>query len=118
MSGSVPRPTFSAPMRSASRRANSAAIDSCDVEAVGRRAGLADVAHLREHRALDGGVEVGVLEHEERRVAAELHRDAQDLLGRLFDQRAPDLGGAGEGQLARARVAQQRLDHRARVLAR
>ncbi len=87
-----------------------------DVEAVGRRAGLADVAHLREHRPLDGGVEVGVLEHEERRVAAELHRDAQHLLGRLFDQRASDLGGAGERELARARVLQQRFDHRAGVL--
>ena len=85
------------------------------VEAVGRRAGLADVAHLGQHRAVDGGVEVGVVEDEERGVAAELHRDAQDLLGRLFDQLAADLGRAGEGQLARARVAQQRLDHLARV---
>ena len=82
------------------------------VEAVGRRARLADVAHLREHRALDRSVEVGVLEHEERRVAAELHRDAQDLLGGLFDQLAPDLRRAGERQLARARVLQQRFDHR------
>ena len=55
--------------------------DSCDVEAVGRRARLADVAHLGDHRALDGRVEVGVVEDEERRVAAELHRDAQQLLG-------------------------------------
>ena len=85
------------------------------VEAVGGRAGLAHVAHLGEHRAVDGRVEVGVLEHEERGVAAELHRHPQDLLGRLFDQRAPHLGGAGEGQLARARVLQQRLDHRAGV---
>ena len=81
------------------------------VEAVGGRAGLADVAHLRGERALDGGVEIGVLEHQEGGVAAELHRDAQDLLGGLLDQRAPDLGGAGERQLAGARVAQQRLDH-------
>ena len=81
------------------------------VEAVGGRARLADIAHLGDHRAVDGRVEVGVLEDDERRVAAELHRDAQDLLRRLLDERAPDLRRAGEGQLARARVAQQRLDH-------
>jgi hypothetical protein len=49
------------------------------VEAVGGRAGLTDVAHLRQHRALHRGVEVGVLEHQERGVAAELHRQPQHL---------------------------------------
>ena len=49
-------------------------------EAVGRRAGLADVAELREHRAVDRLVEVGVVEHDERGVAAELHRGAQHVL--------------------------------------
>ena len=83
------------------------------VEAVGRGAGLADVAHLGEHRAVDGGVEVGVLEDEERRVAAELHRDPQQLVGGLLDS-SPDLGRAGEGQLAQARVVDQRPDRRAR----
>jgi ParB family chromosome partitioning protein len=80
-----------------------------DVEAVRTRAGLADVAHLGDHRPLDRRVEVRVVEDEERRVAAQLHRDAQDLLGGLLDERAPDLGRAGEGQLARARVADERL---------
>ena len=65
-----------------------------DVEAVGRRARLAAVAHLGDQRALDRGVDVGVVEDQERRVAAELHRHAQDLVGRLLDQRAPDLGRA------------------------
>ena len=69
------------------------------VEAVGGGAGLADVAQLRDEGALDGGVEVGVLEDQERGVAAQLHRDAQDLLGGLGDQRAADLGGAGEESL-------------------
>ena len=40
------------------------------VEAVGRRARLADVAHLGDHRPFDGGVDVGVVEDQERRVAA------------------------------------------------
>ena len=53
-----------------------------DMEAVGGGARLADVAHLRDQRALHRGVDVGVLEHEERRVAAELHRQAQEVLRR------------------------------------
>ena len=54
-------------------------------------------------------VEVGVLEDEERRVAAELHRHAEDLLRGLLDQLPADLGRAREGELAGARVADQRL---------
>ena len=58
------------------------------MEAVRRRARLAHVSHLRDHRALDRGVEVGVLEDQERGVAAELHRDLEDALGCLGDQLA------------------------------
>ncbi len=47
------------------------------VEAVRGSAGLTDVAHLREHRALHGGVQIGIPEHQERRVAAEFHREPQ-----------------------------------------
>src|SRR6266540_3962630 len=83
------------------------------VEAVGRGAGFADVTHLGDHRALDREVDVGVVEDQERGVAAELHGDAQDLVGRLGDERAADLGGAGERQLAGAPVLDQRLHHRA-----
>ena len=57
----------------------------------------------------DGGVHVGVLEHQERCVAAELHRGPQHLLGGAAQQDPADLRGAGEGQLAQPRVAQQRL---------
>ena len=106
---SVPRPTFSAPMRRASPLGELLGERLVDVEAVGGRAGLADVAHLRDHRAVERVVEVGVLEDDERRVAAELHRHAQELLGRLLDELAPDLGRAGERELARARVADERL---------
>ena len=77
--------------------ANSSATDSCDVEAVGRRAGLADVAHLGDHRALDRGVEVGVVEDEERaRCRRAPSRPLSTLVGGLLDQLAADLGGAGE----------------------
>ena len=63
-------------------------------------------------------VEVGVLEDEERRVAAELHRHPQELLGGLLDELLADLGRAGEGQLARPRVADQRLHELARATSR
>ena len=101
-SSSTPRPSFSAPIRSRELLRELGGDGVVHVEAVGRGAGLTDVAHLRDHRALDRRVEVGVLEDEERRVAAELHRDLEDVLGRLGDQLAPDLGRAGEGQLAQA----------------
>ncbi len=78
------------------------------VEAVGRGAGLAAVAHLRDQRALDGGVDVGVLEDDERRVPAELHRGAEHAVGRLAQQDPADLGGTGEGQLADPGVVQHR----------
>jgi len=44
------------------------------------------VAIFGDHRAFDGAVDVGIVEDDERRVAAELHRDAFQGLGRLLDQ--------------------------------
>jgi hypothetical protein len=59
-----------------------------DVEAVGGGAGLPAAAELRDHRAVDRGVEVRVLEDDERRVAPQLHRGVQDAVGALPQQRA------------------------------
>ena len=112
---SVPRPTVSAPIRSASRSANSAATDSCTRNRLAAVQASPMLRILASIAPVDGGVEVGVVEDQERRVAAQLHRDPQQLLGGLLDQPAPDLGGAGEGELAQPRVADQRLHHRARV---
>ena len=72
-------------------------------EPVGGGARLAHVAHLGEHRAVDGGVDVGVVEDEERRVAAELHADPLELVGGLLHHQLPDPGGAGEADLAQPR---------------
>ena len=77
-------------------------------EPVGGGAGLAHVAHLGEHRAVDGRVDVGVLEDQERRVAAELHADPLQLVGGLLDQQLADPGGAGEADLAQPRVGHDR----------
>ncbi len=70
-----------------------------DDESVGGGAGLADVAELRRERPFHGLVQVGVVEYDERRVAAEFHRHTQHVAGGLGDKRAADLGGTGERQL-------------------
>ena len=51
-------------------------------EAVGRGARLAAVAHLGDHGALEGRVDVGVGEDDERGVAAELHAALEDVARR------------------------------------
>ena len=78
-------------------------------EPVGGRARLAHVAHLRDHRAVDGRVDVGVLEDDERRVAAELHAQPLQLVGRLAHQDLADAGRAGEADLAQPVVGLEGL---------
>ena len=75
------------------------------VEAVRADAGLAGVAVLADHRAFDGRVDVGIVEHDERRVAAEFERELLDRVGALPHQRAADFGRAGEGELAHDRAS-------------
>ena len=77
------------------------------VETVGGGAGLAHVAHLGDHGAVHGRLHVGVLEHDERRVAAELHREPLQLVGRLTHQHLPDRRGPGEAHLPEPRVGHQ-----------
>ena len=77
-----PLPTLSLPAAAASLLGESVVDAGLDVEAVGADAGLAGVAELGGDRALDRAVEVGVVEDDERRVAAQLHRDLLDRLGR------------------------------------
>ena len=62
------------------------------------------VAELAEHRAGHRLVEVGVVEDDERRVAAELERDLLHRPRALRHQQLPDLGRAGEADLADGRV--------------
>ena len=82
---------------------------SLDVDAVRADAGLAGVPELRRDRAVERRLQVGVLEHDERRVAAELERQALDLVGRRADEILADLGAAGEADLAHARVVEQHV---------
>ena len=77
-----------------------------DQESVGGRAGLAGIAHLGHHGTFERRVQIGVLEHDEGRVAAELHRHIEHLVCGHLEQRLADLGRSGERQLAHPRVVQ------------
>ncbi len=63
------------------------------------RAHLARVPERRPHRGDHRGVEVGILEHDVRVLAAEFERDALEILGRRVRDDASHLGRAGEGDL-------------------
>ena len=75
------------------------------------RAGAADLALVEPDRiddAFDGAVEIGILEDDEGRLAAELERQRLARAGgRLADQ-AADLGRAGEGDLVDAGMLDER----------
>ena len=74
-----------------------------------------ELRNLQSDRAGDGGVEVGVVEDQEGRVAAELQRDLLDLSGALRHEQLADRGRAREADLADDRIAGQlAADRRAR----
>ena len=79
----MPLPTFSVRDRRGQLRGEGVVDAVLHQDAVGADAGLAGVAVLGGDRALDRGVEVGVVEHDEGRVAAELQRDLLDRAGAL-----------------------------------
>ena len=78
-----------------------------DEEAIRADARLTGVEELHRRCALGRVHGVGVVEHDERRVAAELHADALDLRGRLLRDELADLGRARERDLAHLRVGDQ-----------
>ena len=78
-------------------------------DAVGADTGLAGIAVFRGHGAGDGRVDIGIVEDDQRRVAAELEAHLLQCVGALAHQDAADLGRAGEGHLADAVVIAQRL---------
>ena len=98
---SVPRPTFSSPillgelLRRTRRATDSATWKRlADVQASPMLRIFAIIApSTASSRSASSNTRNG-------RVAAQLHRHLEHLLGRLLDQLAPDLGRAGERQLA------------------
>jgi hypothetical protein len=84
-------------------------------EAVGADAGLAGVAILGGHGPGHRGIEVGVVEDDEGRIAAEFQRHLLDGRRALGHQQPADFGRAGEGQLQHLRIRGQFAADRARV---
>ena len=66
-------------------------------------------------RALDSLVEIGVVEDDERGVAAELERHLLHLASALLHQELSDLGRAGEAELAHDRIRRHLASDRRRV---
>ena len=111
---SVPSPTFS--FDSVRELRDEGVVNAVlHVDAVGADAGLAHVAELGHDRALDRRVDIGVVEDDERRVAAELQRDLLHRSRRLAHEQLADLGRAGEGDEAHGRMLAHRLADRRRV---
>ena len=76
-------------------------------EAVSGHTNLTRATHLRRNSLLHSLVHIRVLQHNERRVTAELQRRADRLLRRGGGQRLADLRGTCERQLAQTVVVQQ-----------
>ncbi len=77
------------------------------IDAVGADTGLARIAVFGNHGTVDGGVQISIVEHDERRIAAKFQRDALDGRGALRHQQASDFRRAGEGELAHNIIACQ-----------
>ena len=80
-------------------------------EAVRADARLAGVEELHRRGALRRVHGIGVVEHDERRVAAELQADPLDMPGGAGGDELADLGRAGEGDLAHGRVIDELTAH-------
>ena len=78
-------------------------------DAVGADTGLAGIAVFRGHGAGDGRIDIGIVEDDQRRVAAELEAHLLQRVGALAHQDAADFGRTGEGHLADTVVIAQRF---------
>ena len=70
------------------------------IKPVGADASLPSVTVLGHDRTLDGGIQIGIVKYDERRIAPEFQREFLDCLCALLRQHAADLGGTGERQFA------------------
>ena len=75
-----------------------------DQHAVRTHTGLPHVPVLRRDRAGNGRLEIGVVEDDEGGVPAELEAYLLDRPRALLHELLPDLGGAGEAELANDRA--------------
>ena len=63
-----------------------------NVNPVGADAGLAVVAELAHNRAFYGGVQIRIIKHDKRRVAAQFHGTFNHIIGRLAQQNTAHFG--------------------------
>src|SRR5205085_4899570 len=83
---------------------------SRDEYAVWTDAGLPAVAELRGHQTFDRGVDICVVEDDERRVAAKLQRELLEGIRAALRKVLADRCRAGERDLAHARIVQPDID--------
>ncbi len=83
-----------------------------DEDAVGGKAILAGCGELGVDGDLDRFCDIGVVEDDQRRVAAELHHQPLHRWRALRGDQAADLGGAGEAHRAQADIAANASDDR------
>jgi hypothetical protein len=81
------------------------------VEAISGGARLAHIAHLGDHGAVDRGIDVGIIEHDKGRIAAELHRWLDDVVGGFVQKLTANLSGTSERHHAHARIVQHGADY-------
>ena len=86
-----------------------------DDHALGRHANLALIHVGAERGGVDGRIDVGVVENEQRGLAAQLQQDRFEMPRRLLGDDAPDPRRTGEVDAFDRGVANQRLDQRGRV---
>ena len=81
-----------------------------DDDPLGRHADLALVHEGAEGGGLDRLVEIGVVEHDQRRLAAELEQHRLEVAAARLGDDAADPGRAGEVDAPHGRMGDQRLD--------
>jgi len=87
------------------------------IQPVGTHAGLPGVAVFAGDGAFDRRIDVGIVKHDERRVAAQLQRQLFDGGRALRHEHAAHFGGAGKRQVPYHAACAQRLADGARVAA-
>ena len=111
---SMPPPSFSA-RRVGQSRGEGVVAARLDVETVGADAGLAGVAELRDDRAFDGGIHVGVVVHQQGSVAAAFEAEFFTVGADCATSSEPTSVRASEADLADARIGAELGPDRRRV---
>ena len=81
--------------------------------AIGAHTGLPGVAELGSHRAFHRRIDVRVVKHDKRRVAAKFERDFFHRARALRHQQLADLSGTGKGEFTHQLVRGEFFAHRA-----